>query len=176
MAGSHLSSDPTDRLIRELIATRRAAAPEEITRILDRIASAAFDPRAVNIPADHRGIVYGDRRLQPRDDSLFAHLVRWVVLDRQWMSGTTAEQFLRDLHRTARVEHAGLVVYSRRGGSIAGVLASTALVVPPSRLGPDSLPWLFVVYAADRGIIVSGYQVVSRNRLVIPEDAQWLRW
>jgi hypothetical protein len=33
------------------------------------------------------------------------------------------------------------------------------------------LPWLLVVYSADRGIIVSGYQVTSLDQTSLPEEA-----
>ena len=168
------SDHPVDRLIRGRIQTRRNVEQHDIERILDRIATAPFDPRVVRVPTEERGLTYGFRRLLPWDDSLFAHLVRRVVLDQAWAIGTTADEYLRDLHHAARLSSIGLVIYSRRGGSIAGILAPTRFALRAARLGPGSLPELFVVYSADRGAIVSGYQVSSRDELAIPGDAQWL--
>jgi hypothetical protein len=162
-------------LIRELIETRRGAEPVEIERILDRIATAQFDARAVRVPIEERGLAYGSRRLLPQDDTLFVHLVRRVVLDQEWATGTTANEYVQDLQQAARSRSVRLVIYTRRGGSIAGILAPTTFAVPAARLGPGSSPELYVVYSPDRGVIVSGYQVPSRNELAIPEDAQWLR-
>ena len=170
-----LSNHPVDLLIRELIATRRNVEPDEIGRILDRIATTPFDPRVVRVPTLERGLGYGARRLLPWDDSLFIHLVRRVVLDRQWSEGTTAEQYVQDIRAAVRADHVTLAVYARRGGSIAAVLAPTHLAVPASRRGVRARSELVVVYSADRGIIVTGYQVPSRSELAIPEDALWLR-
>jgi hypothetical protein len=172
---SKRSGHPIDRLIRELVGTGRSAEPDEVARILDRIATADFDERIVRIPPTERGIVYGGRRLLPWDDSLFAHLVRRVIVTEQWAAGTTAEQFVGDLRSAARDNSAALVLYLRRGGAVAGVLILTDRVVSLQGRGRRSLPELFVAYSADRGIIVTGYQVSSRESLAIPGDAVWLR-
>ncbi len=57
---------------------------------------------------------------------------------------------------------------------MAASLAPTREAVPASRQGSLSLPWLFVVYSADRGIIVTGYQVASLDEISIPEGTRWL--
>ena len=168
------SGHPVDQLIRALILAPRTAAAVEIERIRDRISTASFNMGKVKAESDERGLVYLDRRIQSRDNSLFIHLVRRVVLDQQWAEGTTAELYVDDLHRAAQTESAGLAIYSRRGGSVAIVLAPTQLVVPVERRGPGSLQELVVVYSADRGIIVTGYQVEGRGNVAIPKDALWL--
>jgi hypothetical protein len=145
------SQHPTDQLIRELIQSGRATEPAEIERILDRMASAPFDPRAVRVPIHERGLTYGNRMILERADSLFLHLVRRVLIRGQWSIGTTPDQYLDDLRQVVRVQDINLTVYSRRGGSLAAALAPTNQVVPPDRRGPRSLPELFVVYSADRG-------------------------
>ncbi len=43
--------------------------------------------------------------------------------------------------------------------------------VAGERRTPDSLPMVLVVYSADRGIILSGYQVSSLDRTGIPQEA-----
>lgn len=168
------SSHPVDLLIREFIETRRSAGPEEIARILERIATAEFDTRLVRTRTRERGVSYENRQLMRWDDALFVHLVRRVVGDAQWAAGTTAEEYLTDLRRTIRAGPVGLALYFRRGGSLAAVLAPTDLAVPAERRGARSHPELAVIYSADRGIILTGYQVPSRDELAIPEDAQWL--
>ena len=174
MPDPELSGHPIDLLIRELIETHRNADPDEIGRILDRIATAEFDNRLVRTRSGERGLIYSDRRLMRWDNSLFVHLVRRVVGGEQWAPGTTAEEYVHDLRRAPRVQGAALAVYARRGGSIAAVLAPTALVVPAGRLGSRAYPTLTVIYSADRGIIVTGYQAPSRAELAIPEVARWL--
>jgi hypothetical protein len=174
MPDRDLSGHPVDRLIHELVQTRRNVAPDEIQRILDRIATAEFDTRLIQVESFEQGLVYERRRLMPRDESLFVHLVRRAVIDKQWSLGTTAEQYVKDLRRVATVGGVRLAVYQRRGGSIAALLALTHLVIPAEQRGPRWLPELFVVYSADRGIIVSGYQVEGLATISIPEDARWL--
>lgn len=110
------SGHTVDRLIRELIRTGRDAAPHEVTRSIDRIATAEFDRRTVRIPIVERGIEYDNRRLLPWDDALFAHLVRRVVRDAQWVSGTTTDQYECDLLAAARGGGVRLAVYYRREG------------------------------------------------------------
>ena len=41
--------------------------------------------------------------------------------------------------------------------------------------GLRALPHLLVLYAADRGMIVSGYQFSGRETLAIPQEARWLK-
>ena len=48
-------------------------------------------------------------------------------------------------------------------------------VIPVPRRGWRFLRRVLVVYSADRGIIVTGYQVTGRQAAAIPEDAQWLK-
>jgi hypothetical protein len=56
---------------------------------------------------------------------------------------------------------------------MAAILAQNR--VDPARLGPEALPWLLVVFSADRGTMVSGYQISSVTLSNIPGDALWFR-
>lgn len=145
----HLSQDPTDVLIRDLIQTGRDATAEEIDQITKRMAGARFP-------------------------SLNAHLVKHVD-DEQWVTGTTEQEYLSDLQRAIQDESARLAVYKRRGGNLASVLAETERIVDERRRGLDWEPLLFVAYSADRGIIVTGYQASSLSRITLPEDVRWLK-
>lgn len=171
---SRHSDHPTDRLIRELIQTGRPVEAGEVERILERMASAPFDPRIIRTPARERGQHYCGRTVQPHDEAVVVHLVRRVLRDEQWADGTTSQEYLDDLRRSIRLE-AQLALYHRRGGNVAATLTPTAHVVPAERRGPRSLPVLWVVYSADRGIIVTGYQASSRDEISIPEDTKWLQ-
>jgi hypothetical protein len=169
-----LSDHLTDRLIRELILTGRKAGRGEIARILDRMATAPFNSRAVLASPDEQGLHYRGRTVLERDESLFIHLVRRVILDEQWAYGVTEAEYLDDLRRAIRDPSARLAIYQRRGGFISATLTPTDQAVPALRRGPDSLSQVWVVYSADHGIIVSGYQVSSRGELSIPKDTRWL--
>jgi hypothetical protein len=97
------------------------------------------------------------------------------VAEAQWSEGTTAAEYLSDLRAAARRPDAALAVYSRRGGNLASTIARTADVLKPDRLGPSSLPWLIVVYSADWGALVSGYQFSTAAEISIPAEALWLK-
>jgi hypothetical protein len=168
--GSH----PVDHLVQELVRTGRAATADEVERIGERIATATFGPSEVRVRPRERGLSYQGRALRTRDDSLFVHLVRRVVLERQWAAGTTADDYLADLRQAVRSPQRRLAIYLRRGGHLAATISPTLSGVPASRRGPEALPWLLVVYSADRGIIVSGYQISGSETAAIPEDARWL--
>jgi hypothetical protein len=170
-----LSPHPTDRLIRALIQTGRRATLEEIERIVDRLATAPFDPRDRRVRVAERGLQYHGRTVRAREDSLFYHLVKRVVADGQWAADTTVEQYLTDLRHAARSPDARLLLYTDRGGRIAATITPTAAVLPAGRQGPRPLPNLLVVYSADRGIIVTGYQFPTLEEIRIPQEAQWLK-
>jgi hypothetical protein len=170
-----MSQHPADLLIRRLIQTRDAAAPEEIEQIVERMATAPFDQRALPVPMRLRGLSYQGQTLGVRHDSFGYHLVKRVVDERQWTEGTTAADYLEDLRRGVRNRGVRLAVYERRGGFMAAALTATAAAVPLSRRAAESLPNLLVVYGADRGVIISGYQVSSLEQTGIPGEARWLR-
>jgi hypothetical protein len=124
------SQHPVDQLIRELIQTGRPATKDEVEAIIERMATASFEPRVTSVPVPERGITYDGYRLGARVPSLAYHLVKRIVLDRQWADGTTEEQYLEDLRRAARAPTARFVIYEHRGGHVAITLTPTSVVVP----------------------------------------------
>ena len=78
-----VSGHPADRLIRDLIRTGRAATGEEVARIIERMASAPFDPRSVPVGVRQRGLAYQGITLGERADSLTYHLAQRVLQDKQ---------------------------------------------------------------------------------------------
>lgn len=143
-----LSQYPDDRLIRELIATGRDASPEEIAQIIERVATAPFNPDVHPIRVVERGTTYAGETLGPRAKSLTFHLIKRVVIEDQWADGTTAAQYLADVRAAVRE--------------------------PSGRL-KKTFHSLLVIYSADRGIIVTGYQFSSFAETSIPEEARWLK-
>jgi hypothetical protein len=172
---AEFSQHPADRLVRHLVLAGGQATPGEIAQIVERMATAPFNPSAVHVAVKHRGLACLGRVLGAREDALTYHLVQRVVVERQWAAGTTASQYLADLRRAIRGPQARVAVYARRGGVIAAILAETTGVVPVGRRTPDSLPQLLVVYAADGGIILSGYQISGLEATGVPKEARWLR-
>jgi hypothetical protein len=168
------SSHPVDRLIRELMQIGQRVDQRKVELILNRMARAPFNPRAEPARTDELGLRCQGRTVQRRNESLFVHVVRRVVMDEQWAFGVTEAQYLDDLRRAIRDPSARLALYQRRGGHIAATLTPTANAVSLARRGSRARNWLWVVYSADRGIIVSGYQVSSRDELSIPRETRWL--
>jgi hypothetical protein len=96
------------------------------------------------------------------------------IRDKQWIEETTEQDYLDDLRQAVRDDDAHLVVYRRRGGNLAAVLTETTRIIEGHRLGANWDPLFFVVYSADPGIILSGYQANSLNPIALPEDVRWL--
>ena len=164
-----------DQLIHELVQTGRAATVDEIERIVERMATAPFDPRLVRVARQHRGLTYQGQTLAARADSLAYHLIQRVVVESQWIYGTTAQQYVADLRQALGSQQARLVLFERRGGIVAATVTPTTVVVPPIRWGTDPKPHLLVVYSADRGILITGYQFSALDEVSIPQEARWLR-
>ena len=178
-AGALVSSSPTllsqhsiDRLIRELISTNRAVVAADGRRILEHVASSPFDPRERPVPAVLHEAFRGDAAAD-QAASLLIHLQQRILLDQQWSPATSPREYLQDLRTAIRRHDARLLVYRRRGGHVAGVFAPTH--VPLSRRGQNTLPWTYVVYSADRGMLVTGYQVSGIEEVRLPEHVRWLK-
>lgn len=160
-------------LVRSLIDADRVVTDEEVEQILQRIETAPFNPASVAVRPRHRALSYQGRRLEAHEPSLVYHLVKRVLVDEQWAVGTTGEEYIADLRRAIRITGARLLVYRRWDEHVAAVAAPNP--VPVARLGPKARALLYVVYSADRDIILTGYQVGSVDRIRLPEDARWLR-
>ena len=171
--GVNVSPDPADQLIRELIRTGREPVAEEVQQIVERVSRAPFAQQPVAVPAELQDVPLSGQRLGPRARSFLVHLAQRILLDQQWAAGTSEGQYLSDLHLAVRHPSARIALYERRGGHIAGILAPNELAL--DRRGAKALPWVYVVYSADRGTIISGYQASSLEELDIPEGARWLR-
>lgn len=94
-----LSQDPVDRMIRALIRTRGEATPEEVEQIIERMATAPPDRRALPVGRRLRGSNHLGGTLGARAEAFFRHLVQRVVDERQWAWGTTGDRYLGDLKR-----------------------------------------------------------------------------
>lgn len=166
---------PTDDLIRQLIQTRRVPTSAEITQILSHVATAVFGSRPVNVPRRDRGLSYQGITLGAQASPLEYHLVKRVAApnEQQWAIGTTAAEYLDDLRRATQAPSVRLALYVRDRQHIAAIIALTEDVVPLVRRGTNWHPNLLVVYSADRGRIVTGYQFSRIEALDIPGDVQW---
>jgi len=107
-------------------------------------------------------------------DALSYHLVVRIAGDRQWTATTDRGSYLADLGRAVGIEGADIALSYLRGGNIVLLVAPTEEAVPEPRRGPGSLPLTVVVYSADRGVLLTGYQASSLDKIRIAEDALWL--
>jgi hypothetical protein len=171
--------DPESRaaardLIGALIRRERQATPEDVEAIRDLMATAPFDPGVVSVAPRNRGRRYRGVVLGARAQSLAYHLFQRTAVEQQWADHATEAEYVADLRNAVRAPSARLGVYERRGGNVAAALVPTTDVIPPAGLGSNSLPFLLVVYSADRDMIVTGYQCSSLDEVSIPEEARWL--
>jgi len=170
-----LSTHPTDALIRALIASPRPATPDETAQIIARMATAPFNSQVRRIPAQQRGLMYEGQPLGAQTDALTQHLFQRVLIDEQWAPGTTATRYLADIRSAVVMPSARLLVFFRQGVHIAATITATNRIFPPMRAGANALANTIVVYSADRGILLTGYQFTDLSDLNLPEDVQWLK-
>lgn len=170
--GYKRSNHPTDRMIRDIVVSRRQAAPAEIQDIVTRMATAPFGSATVKVPQRMHGRVIEGKVLGRRVSSLTYHVAKRVD-DGQWEAGLTAAHYMRDIRQAVRHSAAGLAVYRRRGGTIA--LSMSPNTIEDNRLGMKPQPYVVVVYSADRGILVTAYQASSLAKISMGVDVRWLR-
>ena len=137
------------------------------------MAAAPFDERVLGVPIRYRGLRYQGDVLHDRERVLFLHLVQRIVAEGQWADGIGEWEYLADMRAAIRDPAARLCVYWRRGGPLAAIFTPNTL--PRSHRGARALSHIFVVYSADRGRIVSGYQVSGVETIALSEDVQWLK-
>ncbi|HLH26573.1 MAG TPA: hypothetical protein VK066_28970 [Chloroflexota bacterium] len=172
--GSGRGHDPEQRLLRELLTTGRQATDAEVVQILDRIATAPFSGLVRRVPAKDRGYSYQGHRLGARELSLTYHLTKRVAIEEQWSPGTTETQYVADLQTAARAA-SYLAVYHYGSDVAAAALAERAGIIPATRLGRQPQALILVLYSADQGRLITGYQVSSVAATTIPQEALWLR-
>jgi hypothetical protein len=129
------SPHPVDQLIMRLIRDEIEASPEDVDRIVQRMAAAPFNRRPTRVLSRDRGMAYGDIVLGRLADPLELHLVKRVVYEEQWAFGTTADEYLNGLRAAVLHPEARLMVYERAGDLVASTISPTADIVPASRRG-----------------------------------------
>lgn len=108
--------------------------------------------------------------------SLALHFIQHVEIEKQWAAGTTIDAYIESLHRAARNPEARIALYRQWGmRDIAAAIVPTKKVLDSSQIGSGTLPNLLVVYRADRGMLISGYQFSTMDTVHIPKDAVWLK-
>jgi hypothetical protein len=140
--------------LQALVASPRQVTAAERTSIVRHIASAEFNRDGVTTEEQIRGLTYLGRTVEPWADSLFVHLVRRVLVQRQWADGTTEAMYLADLREA--VLHTAADVRLGLASALPTVQITAPLTVPEERRGPRAQPWIVVIYAPNRDRLVSG--------------------
>ena len=88
------------------------------------------------------------------------------------LSSTTIEEYVADLHTAIEQVESKLAIYRMEDGRyVLGVLAPNT--ISRNRLGRGRKAFLWVVYNADYGTIITGFQ--TKGSVVVPEGAVWIR-
>jgi hypothetical protein len=170
--GLRSSQHPVDRLIRDLLISGREPTPAEVQRVVERIASAPFNPREIAVDPDLIGRDYLGQRIPAHAPASLAHLWKRVLVDEQWAEGTTIDEYLADLRISMRDGQPQVMIAVIRDSPSAGVLALNQ--VPAERRGLNAGPLVFVGYSVNGGMITTGYQTVDQSRIRLPRNARWL--
>lgn len=81
--------DEPNKLIRELLNSKRAPTEEDIKKILDHVAKAPFSTRPVPVNKSLRGQVFQGHEQGKSESSIIAHLAKRVLLDQEWAETVT---------------------------------------------------------------------------------------
>ena len=170
-----LSQHPVDQMIRSIVQTGRGTSATEVQHILNRIATAQFASRPVRTERSLQGIVYLGRTVDRTADSLFAHLVKRVVLEEQFTYGTTIAEYLDVIRLVPKALANHLAVYERWGQILAIAIAPTRDVVPSYLLGPEWEDQIIVVFNSSSGRLTTAYMFRDLTTVRIPRNVQWLK-
>jgi hypothetical protein len=160
------------RLIRD---PETVATPADVTAIVERIATAPFNRHPVRMRGRDRALTYGGITGGRLADPLALHLAKRGQQEKQWVAGTTADEYLADLRLSAQHPQARVLVYERSADIFAATISPTVEIVPGHRLGPEWLSHLLVVHSALYGVLRTGYMYSEFGRLDMPEAIRWLR-
>ena len=143
--------------------------------VVRSVAGARFARERIRVPPEDQGLRYAGLTLGSKANPLTYHLVKRVARDAQWASGTTAEQYLRDLQAAVRAPRTRIAAYETHRGLRVVTLTPTRDVINADRLGPDAGPLLLVSYSPRSDTLLTGYQIMSAERANIPPRAVWLQ-
>jgi len=112
MTDPRLSQHPVDVMIRRIIAGLHTATSGDVDQIVERVATASFNPEIIPVPGSMRGLDYLGNVLSRRESSILTHLVKRVLVEHQWSNRTTIDDYLGDLRRGIRHDSTRLALFS----------------------------------------------------------------
>ncbi|MBI4318674.1 MAG: hypothetical protein HY675_09305 [Chloroflexi bacterium] len=167
------AQDEPNRLIREFLNPKRVPTEQEIRRILDHVAQAPFSSRLVAVDHAVRGRLFQGRTLGDREPSIIAHLAKRALVEHDWAEDVTPKEYVDHLRAVTNDPALRKAVYVRRDKRLfMGLLAPNK--IPVALLGRNQSAFLWIVYSADYGTIVTGYQVRGIEEITLPKDVRWL--
>ena len=126
-SGSSRSAHPRTARHRKGSESRRAGRDPTSYR------RSALQCATMAVPSALIGRVYLGQTIPPVADSLSVHLWRRVLIDQQWVPGTTHAEYLDDLRHSVREPGARLAIYLLRQSPQAVVIGPTSI--------PGAAPW-----------------------------------
>jgi hypothetical protein len=166
------SEHEVDCLIRGIVAGV-SEEKGDLERVVEHVRKAEFASHRVRVASRIVGQEFQGSVLMKKEKSLLAHLAKRVLADDQWSANTSAGDYVRHLREAAADPDAKVVVYERGNRRFAGFYVPNK--IPKSFLGSEADSHVWVVYDADHGKIVSGYQVESLDKVDTGKRTIWLR-
>ena len=160
-----------DDLLLKLIETGRQASAEEVAAIIAHVVQAPFATYLSRVPINLRQLLAQKGISVPvRLSSLERHLFKRIYDEQQWPIGTTADDYIRDLHKV--VAHPSVQIWTYRyfAQAFVGFLAPSHV---QKALKPES--HIFVVYSPDYQTLTTGYQASGSNRIFTSEYTDLVR-
>jgi len=161
-----------DALIIELIESGRQATDEELSQIVAHVAQAPFASRLVRISPRLRDAFAAalGKTVPRRLPSIESHLLKRIHLEQQWPVGTTARQYVTDLHLAVRHPATRIWTYAYRTEPMGGFLAPSQVQDAPQ---PEA--FVFVAYNARYGAITTGFQASGPSAIFSKEHQRLMQ-
>jgi len=150
-----------DALILNLVDTGRQASVSELAMIVAHVAQAPFAGYLARVPNQLRQLL-SDQGVQllPKLSPLEIHLHKRINEEEQWPKGTTAAQYVADLHQAIVHIDAQIWHYRYYGQPFVGFLSPTHV-----QGTEGTRAYIFVAYSPTYGTITTGYQATSANTI-----------
>lgn len=161
-----MTTHPVDDLIIDLVSSHRQPTQDEKRQIIMRVSVAPFRPERIRFDPATWSIIEG-QTLQShtfnrrREDSILAHWGKRILVDHEWSADVTPHGYETDLRLAVTHTTAIHFGHSLTQGIQVGTLADNFL--PMIRTGRGRKPYIYVVYSATHGCLLTGYQTTASN-------------
>ena len=160
-----------NQLIIDVIQKQRRPSDYEKAQIIEHISRASFRNEKIRVDPSLVGQQINNTTIPNRLSALHAHWLKRVYIDLEWEYSVTPTEYLRDLQDAVINKSSIHLGYSYIIDK-AGVAATYYYVgccsenfIDPSRLGNKSKQYIYVVYSASHGALLTGYQMQELDEL-----------